>query len=303
MTRPPTDIGASVRARLLRLARERGEDFQLLLTRYANERLLYRLSRSPHGSHFVLKGAALFTIWTGKPHRATRDIDLLGFGDPTVAHIRGVLAEVLALDVGDDGMRFDADALEVGLIREEQEYGGVRAIVVARVATARVRLQVDVGFGDAVTPGPVAVDFPALLEFPPPRLRAYPRETVVAEKLEAMVQLGLANSRMKDFYDIVVLARMFEFDGDLLVRAIRATFERRRTPLPTTLPAALTPAFSGDEGKNIQWTAFVRKSAARDVGDLAAAVAAIAAFLEKPLAAAAGGTSFAAHWPPGGLWT
>lgn len=157
--------------------------------------------------------------------------------------------------------------------REEQEYGGVRGILVAHVATARVRLQIDVGLGDAITPAAVAVDFSALLGFPPPRLRAYPRETVVAEKLEAMVQLGLANSRMKDFYDLVVLSRMFEFNGDLLVRAIRATLERRKTPLPARLPVALTLAFTADPTKSIQWTAFVRKSAARDVGDLSAAVA------------------------------
>jgi predicted nucleotidyltransferase component of viral defense system len=230
VTKTPTNIGASVRARLLGLARHRGDDFQLLLTRYANERLLYRLGKSHHGSRFVLKGAALFTLWTGKPHRATRDVDLLGFGDPSVPHVRSVLTEVLSLDVGDDGVAFDVGSLEVGPIREEQEYGGVRAIVVARLASARVRLQIDIGFGDAITPAAVEVEFPTLLDFPPPRLRAYPPATVVAEKLEAMVQLGIANSRMKDFYDIVVLSRMFEFDGQLLVQAIRATFERRKTP-------------------------------------------------------------------------
>lgn len=302
MTKAPTNIGASVRARLLRLARERGEDFQLLVTRYANERLLYRLAVSSHASRFVLKGAALFTLWTGKPHRATRDLDLLGFGDPGEAHIRDVFAEVLALDVGDDGVKFDMGSLEVGPIREEQEYGGVRVVVVARVTSARVRLQIDVGFGDAITPDAVAVAFPPLLDFPAPRLRAYPRATVVAEKLEAMVQLGLANSRMKDFYDLVILARMFEFDGDLLVRAVRATFERRGTPPPTGLPVALTPAFADDATKKTQWTGFVRKSGARDVRDLPAAVAEIARFAEKPLAATAHGARLVGCWRPGGPW-
>jgi predicted nucleotidyltransferase component of viral defense system len=303
MTKTPRNIGASVRARLLSLARQRGEDFQLLLTQFANERLLYRLGKSPHGSRFVLKGAALFTLWTGKPHRATRDVDLLGFGDPSVAHVRSVLTEVLAPDVGDDGLTFDVGSLEVGPIREDQEYGGVRGIVVARVASARVRLQIDVGFGDAITPAAVEVEFPTLLEFPPPRLRAYPPATVVAEKLEAMVQLGLANSRMKDFYDIVVLSRVFEFNGQVLVRAIRATFERRKTPLEKGLPVALTPAFADDAIKNTQWTAFVRKTGARDIGDLPAVVAALAVFLERPLAAAAAAASFTARWPPGGTWT
>ena len=302
MTKVPKDVGASVRARLLRLARDRGEDFQLVLTRYANERLLYRLASSPHASRFVLKGAALFTLWTGKAHRATRDLDLLGFGDPSEAHIRGVFADVLAVDAGDDGVQFDTGSLEVGPIREEQEYGGVRVLVIARIAAAKVRLQVDVGFGDAITPEAAIVEFPALLDFPAPRLRAYPRETVVAEKLEAMVQLGLANSRMKDFYDVVILSRMFEFDGDLLVRAIRATFERRRTPLPAGLPVALTPEFTEDAMKRTQWSGFVRKSGGEEIGSLVEVIAAIAKFVEQPLAVAARPSPFSARWLPAGPW-
>ncbi len=302
MTKPPKDIAASVRARLLQLARERGEDLQLLLTRYANERLLYRLSRSPHGARFVLKGAALFSLWTGQPHRATRDLDLLGCGDWNEAEVRRVLAEVLVLATDDDGVTFDAKSLTVGAIREDQEYGGIRAVLVARVGATRVRLQIDVGFGDTVTPAPTVIEFPALLDFPPPRLRAYPRETVVAEKLEAMVQLGMANSRMKDFYDLVVLSRLFEFDGALLVRAIRATFDRRKTALPDGLPVALTDEFATDATKNTQWSAFVRKSGADPVGDLASAIATIAAFLERPLNAAVNKTSFGARWRPNGPW-
>jgi predicted nucleotidyltransferase component of viral defense system len=227
MTKAPKDIAASVRARLLQLAKTRGEDFQLLLTRYANERLLYRLSKSRHASGFVLKGAALFMLWTEKPHRATRDVDLLGFGDPSPDRIRGVLHDVVETKVDDDGLVFDASSLEIGAIREEQEYGGIRAVLIARLAAAKIRLQIDVGFGDVITPQAIDVDYPALLEFPAPHLRAYPRETVVAEKLEAIVHLGLANSRMKDFYDLMVLSRSFTFEGDVLVRAIRATFERR----------------------------------------------------------------------------
>jgi predicted nucleotidyltransferase component of viral defense system len=213
MTKEPKDVGASVRARLLGLARERKEDFQLVLTRYANERLLFRLAQSPHASRFVLKGAALFTVWTGEPHRATRDIDLLGFGDPSEEALRSLFAEVLALEVAEDGVQFDLGSMTVGPIREDQEYGGVRIVLGAQLTSAKVRLQIDVGFGDAITPDAVVVSLPALLDFPAPRLRAYPRETVVAEKTEAMVKLGLANSRMKDFYDLVILSRMFEFLG------------------------------------------------------------------------------------------
>jgi predicted nucleotidyltransferase component of viral defense system len=299
---PPIDIGASVRARLSRLARERGEDFQLVLTRYANERLLFRLASSKHADRFVLKGATLFTLWTGKPHRATRDLDLLGFGEPGVGHVREVFVEVLALDVVDDGVRFDLGSLAVGLIREEQEYGGVRVELIARITNAQVRLQVDVGFGDAITPEASVVEFPPLLDFPAPRLLAYPRETVVSEKLEAMVQLGMANSRMKDFYDVAVLARSFDFDGALLARAIRATFERRTTALPTTAPVALTPAFAEDAAKQTQWSGFVRKAGVRDASTLAETVAAVRAFVEAPLAAAASGTPAPGTWRAGGAW-
>jgi predicted nucleotidyltransferase component of viral defense system len=298
----PKEIGASVRARLLRLARERSEDFQLVLTRYANERLLFRLASSKHGQRFVLKGAALFALWTGNPHRATRDLDLLGFGEPGVEHVREVFAEVLALDVTDDGVRFDLGSLAVGLIREEQEYGGVRVELVACITNAQVRLQVDVGFGDAITPEASVVEFPPLLDFPAPRLRAYPRETVVAEKLEAMVQLGIANSRMKDFYDVAVLARNFDFDGELLARAIQATFQRRNTALPTFAPVALTAAFAEDMTKNTQWSGFVRKAGIRDAGSLAEAIADVRAFVEAPLVAAANGTPPPGTWRAGGAW-
>jgi predicted nucleotidyltransferase component of viral defense system len=302
MTKPPKNIAASVRARLLSLARERGEDFQLVLTRYANERLLYRLTQSSHAPRFVLKGAALFTVWTGELHRATRDLDLLGFGDASQENIRSVFAEVIALDVADDGVVFDRDSLLVGPIREDQEYGGIRVVLVARVTAASVRLQVDVGFGDAITPEAEVIEFPALLEFPAPRLRAYPRETVVAEKLEAMVKLGLANTRMKDFYDLALLPKMFTFDGEPLVRAIRATFERRGTPLPTALPIALTPAFTGDPVKNTQWRAFLRKSGADTGQDLPNVTAAIAEFLATPLSATRASGRFALRWSAGGPW-
>ena len=219
-----------------------------------------------------------------------------------MARVREIFTDVLSLEVADDGVRFDLGSLTVGLIREDQEYGGVRVEFIARVTNAQVRLQVDVGFGDAITPEATVVEFPVLLDFPAPRLRAYPRETVVAEKLEAMVQLGLANSRMKDFYDVAVLARDFDFDGDLLARAIRATFERRKTPLPAATPVALTAAFAEDPSKKTQWAGFVRKAGVRDAGSLADTVAAVAAFSEPLLMGAARGTFGGKHWRPGGPW-
>jgi predicted nucleotidyltransferase component of viral defense system len=299
----PKDIGASVRARLLRLARERGEDFQLVLTRYTNERLLYRLATSDHASKFVLKGAALFTLWTGEPHRATRDIDFLGFGDPSVEQIRSVFSEVMTAEVVDDGVRFDVAKLNVGPIREEQQYGGVRVAAVAHISSAVIRLQIDVGFGDAITPEAEVAAFPALLDFPAPTLRCYPRETVVAEKLEAMIVLGQANSRMKDFYDLAILSQTFAFEGDVLVRAIAATFARRKTPMRPGLPIALTSQFTDDQIKRTQWAAFLRKSAAPNKTSLRDAAATITRFVEPPIAAATSGTAFKMSWKPGGPWT
>lgn len=302
MTKKPKDIAASVRARLLALAKKRGEDFQLVLIRYVNERLLFRLGQSRHASRFVLKGATLFMLWTDTPHRATRDIDLLGYGAPSGDRIRETIEEIIALEVDDDGVVFDESTLDVEPIREDQEYGGIRAVLFAAVDGARARVQVDVGFGDVITPAAVEIDVPTLLESPAPHLRAYPRETVVAEKLEALVQLGAANSRMKDFFDLVVLSRQFEFDGAILTRSIEATFGRRKTPIPVGLPIGLTKTFAADPSKVSQWSAFVRKTAARDVGALTEVVDEIATFLHQPLQSAARAETFALRWPPRGPW-
>lgn len=257
--RQPLNIVASVRQRLMNLSRERGEDFQLVLTRYGLERLLYRLTQSPHAAQFVLKGAALFQLWTGQPHRATRDLDLLGQGAPSPDRLRQVFEDVCELTVHDDGLTFLTDVIRAEQIKEEDEYQGIRLRIDARLGNARIPLQIDIGFGDAVTPGSQEVTYPTLLDFPAPQLQAYPRETVVAEKFQAMVQLGIANSRMKDFYDVWTLACQFEFDGPALSAAIRATFGRRQTALPSTTPLALTSEFSTDRSKAIQWSAFLRK--------------------------------------------
>lgn len=212
------------------LARKQHEDFQLVLTRYAIERLLYRLTRTGYAAEFVLKGAMLFRLWADQPHRPTRDLDLLGRGDPSVDRLAAVFRAVCGAAVEDDGLLFDPATVTAGKIKEDQEYEGVRVECVARLGQARIDLQVDVGFGDAVTPGPVTVQYPGLLDLPAPELAAYPRETVVAEKFQAMVMLGIANSRMKDFFDLWVLARSFTFAGPVLAAAIRATFARRKTP-------------------------------------------------------------------------
>jgi Nucleotidyl transferase AbiEii toxin, Type IV TA system len=255
----PRNMAASVRARLADLARKEHEDFQLVLTRYAIERLLYRLTRTEYATEFVLKGAMLFRLWADQPHRPTRDLDLLGRGDPSVDRLAAVFRAVCGATVEDDGLLFDPAAVTAGKIKEDQEYEGVRVECVVRLGQARIDLQVDVGFGDAITPGPVTVQYPALLDLPAPELAAYPRETVVAEKFQAMVMLGIANSRMKDFFDLWVLARSFAFAGPTLADAIRATFVRRKTPVPAAPPLALTAEFGTDRGKVTQWAAFLKK--------------------------------------------
>lgn len=255
MAKAPMNIAASVRARLLNLARRTNQPFDVLLTRFVHERLLCRLSRSPHADRFVLKGAMLLTTWLPETARGTRDLDFLGFGDASEQRILGIFREVLAI-AGDDGVAFDLDALQAGPIREEIEYGGVRLRGTASLDGAHIAVVVDIGFGDSVEPGLETIDYPALLDLPAPRLRAYAPETVIAEKFQAMVSLGRANSRMKDFYDIWILTKTFDFAPDRLARAIAATFARRQTTVPTDRPDALTPAFAEDPLKQRQWAAF-----------------------------------------------
>lgn len=277
MVKELKNVGASVRARLLQLAKASGQSFDLVLTRFALERLLFRLGRSRHADRFVLKGAMLMMSWFDDPHRGTRDLDLLSFGDPSAEPMLETFREILAQEV-DDGVEFDIDALRVDRIREELEYGGLRLRTTASISGARINLTIDIGFGDAMEPGAEELDYPSMLDFPMPRLRGYARETVIAEKFQAMVALGRANSRMKDFYDIWILSRSFTFDDDRLPRAIAATFERRGTAIPHDLPDALTLAFADDEQKRRQWRAFVG-DLAHDPGDLNDVISEIAVFL------------------------
>lgn len=253
----PRNVGASVRQRLLNLAHARGQPMELLLTRYALERLLHRLSISPHRDRFVLKGAMLLATWFDEPHRATRDVDLLGFGDAAEDALLGTFREIMAVEV-DDGVSFDLKGLRIEAIREEVEYGGSRIRTTAALAGARIPITVDIGFGDAVEPGVEDIDLPVLLDMPSPHLRAYPPETVIAEKFHAMVVLGRANSRMKDYYDVWMLTGAFEIEPERLRRAIVATFSRRNTVIPAAVPDGLSDTFAADAGKQRQWDAFAR---------------------------------------------
>jgi Nucleotidyl transferase AbiEii toxin, Type IV TA system len=236
-------------------------------------------------------------------HRPTRDLDLLGFGDPGAERLKAVFTALCGIDVPADGLTFDADSVRVETIREEQEYGGQRVRLDVSLEQARIDLQVDVGFGDAITPAAVTVSYPTLLETELPELRAYPKETVVAEKLEAMVKLGMANTRMKDFFDVLFLARTFAFDGGTLRDAIAATFARRGTSLSEGTPVALTDAFSQDEAKRKQWAAFAKRSGLPDnLPGLDVVVAELALFLAEPLVAVSSGERFNLSWPPRGPW-
>ena len=279
----PKNSAASVKARLQNVAGKRGEDFNLLLLRYGIERLLFRLSQSPYADRFLLKGAMLFVVWDEKTHRPTRDVNLHGFGPSEKAELTHVFQEVAAVPVVDDGIVFDPKPVRTDEIREDNAYGGVRVRLMGKLGTAEIPVQIDVGVGDAVTPAPETATFPALLDFPAPRVRMYPVYTVVAEKFEAMVKLGIANTRMKDFHDVWFLAHRFEVDGPTLRRAIEATFARRQTNLSQS-PEAFTDAFANDPTKQAQWAAFLRRNGLSGITDqFSEVVAVIRKFIEPVL--------------------
>jgi len=296
-------MAASVKARLLNLRAETGRPFDQLLSAYVLERVLFRLSASEHRDRFVLKGAVLFSVWFDSPHRATRDLDLLGYGLSSPDSVAQTFREICATSVAPDGLTFAPDTLAAEPIGDAFLRLGVRVTCVAQLGRARCPVQVDVGFGDAVTPAPELVELKTLLGDPAPRVRAYRPETVVAEKVEAMITLGIANSRSKDFFDAWTLARRLSFDGQRLVNALRATLEHRGVHLPDALPLALTDAFATDEQQRIRWAAFVRKAGAAEVpADLGVVIAALREFLASPLQAVRGRTQPPGCWPPGGPW-
>lgn len=297
-----TNVAASVKQRLLTLSRRDGIDNQLLLNRYVVERFLYRLGRSPESSRLVLKGAMLFALWTNRPYRATLDVDFTAYGDSDVATVGGQIARICSIAVPDDGVRFDVDSIETGRIREDEAYDGVRVKLNAYMERTTVRLQIDIGFGDAAT-GVTHVAYPSIAGQPAPAILAYPPETVVAEKVEALVKLGTANSRMKDFFDLWVFARDFEFDGAALRASVEQTFARRVTGVPDDVPVGLTDAFATDRAKQVQWRAFVNRGALVEVPTaLRDTVAAVNRFVVPVLEAIGKGRDFTRRWKPGGPW-
>jgi hypothetical protein len=274
------NLAASIRARLKQRADATRQDFNLTLTHYGLERLLYRLSISPHAANYLLKGALLFSLWYDQPHRPTRDADLLGFGPDDIDTATSVFRDICRIEL-EDGIAFDPASVKGSVIRKEAGYGGVRIDLRALLDGARLALQVDIGFGDAVTPAPESVRYPVLLEdLPAPQLRAYPKYTVVAEKFHAVCLLGMANTRMKDYFDLWVLLTEGSLEAAEMRRAVDATFARRQLVMPNSLPSGLSDAFAQDPAKQRQWAAFLQRNQLGDL-DLATVVVRLRSEFQK----------------------
>lgn len=260
------------------------------------------LALSKHADQFLLKGALLFDLWFDLPHRPTRDADFLGFGSAELPEIESVFRDICTIE-SHDGVAFQPNTVHAADIRKEANYAGVRVVLLGVIDSARCHIQIDIGFGDAVTPGPEDVEYPVMLtEFAAPKLRAYPRYTVVAEKVEALSSLGIANSRMKDYFDLWILAQHTDFDGETLRQAVQATFDRRRTALPGQAPFGLTPAFAQDLQKKVQWQAFLQRNRLEAL-DLSDVIATLATFMLPVMKAASTNQGFPAIWQAGGSWS
>jgi hypothetical protein len=294
-------LAQSVQTRLVRAAKDLHVDPNLILSRYAAERLLHRLSCSRHADRFVLKGAMMLIVWLGDIIRPTRDVDLLGFGDLSDEAVLDIFREIAATEVEPDGVVFDATTITVAPIREEDAYGGRRVMLSGHLGSARLRVQIDIGIGDAVFPDPEWIEYPSLLDLPKPKLMAYCPETSIAEKLHAMITLGSSNSRMRDFFDIRALARAESFGGERLARAIRTTFDRRGARVPA-MPLALTDAFVEVDGKRDQWNGFLRKNGLPDE-DFAVVIDEVSSFLLPVVSMIAASGTFDKVWLPRGPWS
>jgi hypothetical protein len=296
------NLAASVRQRLMNKAIEANRPFQELLQYFAMERFLYRLSQSQHSGKFILKGALMFTAWGVPTSRPTKDIDLLARMDNSVGAVETVMREVCGQAVEADGLDFDIESVTGEAITEDADYSGVRLRFLVKLQNARVSMQIDMGFGDVVTPTAALTAYPALLDFAAPQLLGYPRETVASEKFEAMTKLGVLNSRMKDFYDLWLLSRKFDFDGAMLATAIQKTFANRTTEVQSR-PAAITPEFGGDASKQTQWLGFLRKTKLNDVPTtLQAVIDDLALFLGPVAKAVASNSAFKQRWVAPGPW-
>jgi hypothetical protein len=296
-------MAASVRQRLLDKAKGTGRPFNEVLQYFAMERFLYRLSKSPYADSFVLKGALMLTVWEAPLTRSTLDIDLLGRIDNRIETLIRVTKEICRQEVEPDGVDFDIATIRAERIAEDADYEGIRVRFRGSLGTARVVMQLDIGFGDEVIPSPESTNYPTLLDLPAPHLRGYSRESTIAEKFEAMVKLGILNSRMKDFFDIWLMSRQFDFDGLILAKAILKTFSTRGTKIPAE-PLALTDVFADDAAKGAQWRGFVRRNRLTEAPkDLAEVIVSVGAFLKPITERLAAGQAFKSIWKAPGPWT
>jgi len=303
MARDIRNIPASVHQRLLTKARESSRPFNELLQHFAIERFMYRLSKSPYADRFILKGALMLSAWSGSMSRPTMDIDLSGRIENDPAKIAAAMKEVCKMVVVEDGMTFDPETVTAMRIMDDAGYQGVRVRIRGFLGNARVAVQADIGFGDVIVPGPLKVTYPVLLDFPPPELSGYSMESTIAEKFHAMVKCGILNSRIKDFHDIWMLSRSFDFRGAILAKAIETTFANRDTPVPVD-PAVFDDSFPKDKDKNVQWRGFIRKSRLSGAPDsFADIVAGVKMFLEPPAIALAGQRMFRSRWKAPGPWS
>ena len=297
------NTSASVRQRLLNLSKERGEEFQSVLTRFALERLLYRLSQSPHKNTLVLKGAFLFVVWGEQIDRPTKDLDFLAFGDPGVERFEAIVKELCEIDFPSDGLEFKTDTVRGAPIREAALYDGIRIHLIAMLGTARIPLQIDIGFGDAIEPPPTEITYPTMLDFPRPTIRGYRRELAIAEKFEAMVSRGAVTSRLKDYYDIWILSSTFEFDREEIASAVAATFQRRGTILPSGTPSSLGEEFISSPDRIRQWDGLMKRFRPQDSNPtLAEAASAVRIFLLPVVDSIRENLDLTSSWPPGGPW-
>ncbi len=299
----PMNLPASVKQRLLNLSRETQVEFNVLLTKYSLERFLYRMSVSRSRTHFILKGALLFGIWSRELHRTTRDADVLDLKPQSLKRLVLDFRKICEAEVEPDGICFLPESVHAQEIRRQNMFGGIRITLLGVMGKAKVPLQIDVGFGDACVPPAEFVNYPVLLDFPAPRLKAYTRETMIVEKFLAVVALGMRNSRMKDYFDIFFLSQKFSFKGKDLSEALIATFEKQKTPIPRRTPRGLSSDFALDPMKRVQWNSFLVQTNAKNIeNDFVEVVESIRKFLIPAAAAAARSIPFEKHWSPGGPW-
>ena len=305
MSKPaPGNLAHSVFQRLLNYAKKHEENFNLLLSRYAMERFLYRLSKSEHSEKFVLKGALLFMVWEPDyDRRSTKDIDLLGFTENSMDNLETIVKEICTVEVEKDGIEFDGEHIQVQRIKEDADYEGVRIKSFAFIGRSRIPIQIDIGFGDALVPGAISATLPALLDFPAPELRCYHQLTAIAEKFQAMVQLGELNTRMKDFYDIWNIIQHEKIDGTELQKACVATFETRKTPLDLEA-RFFAEGFHRSPGKQTQWTAFIHKQGLKNIApdNFEEIVGILQTFFRPMVETQLSGKAFPAHWGSSNKW-